>query len=281
MNKEINTIPILEFFEDEGLMGKHNIFASQGNEITEKINYLQDNNIDTALMIFSRDMSMLIEKLNASDIREFHNFKNGSNINKIYVYKDKFLVATTPLGGPASGGLLENLGFLGISNFFVCGDAGQLDTDFDPSEFVLVKKAIRDEGTSYHYLPPATYVETSKRINSFIYSYLKRNGYKFQPATTWTTDAFYRETPMSIDRRIEQGAVCVEMECASLAAIAKFRGYELAQLLYFSDVVKKDAWSTFHPLRDELRLMVQKIMLDLVEEFLNAKQSNSIEEIDF
>ena len=175
---------------------------------------------------------------------------------------------------------MENLGFFGISNFFVCGDAGQLDTDFDPSEFVLVKQAIRDEGTSYHYLPPAMYVETSKKLNSFIYSYLKRNGYKFQPATTWTTDAFYRETPKSIDRRIEQGAVCVEMECASLAAIAKYRGYELSQLLYFSDVVKKDSWSTFHPLRDELRLMVQKIMLDLVEEFLTAKNNDEIEEVE-
>ena len=280
MNEEKNVIPILEFFDDEGLMGKHNIFASHGDEIVTKVNYLTTNNINTALLIFSRDMSMLIEKLDPNDIREFHDFKNGSNINKIYVYKEKFLVATTPLGGPASGGLLENLGFLGITNFFVCGDAGQLDTDFDPSEFVLVKKAIRDEGTSYHYLPPAEYVETSKKLNSFIYGYLKRHGYKFQPAITWTTDAFYRETPKSIDRRIEQGAVCVEMECASLSAIAKFRGYELAQLLYFSDVVKKDAWSTFHPLRDELRLMVQKIMLDLVEEYLYARDNDEIEEIE-
>ena len=66
-------------------------------------------------------------------------------------------------------------------------------------------------------------------------SVMERCGYPYVTGTTWTTDAFYRETRGKIARRKEMGAICVEMECAALFACARFRHARIGQLLYTAD----------------------------------------------
>jgi len=67
-------------------------------------------------------------------------------------------------------------------------------------------------------------------------------GYPFAEGKTWTTDAFFRETQAKLKRRKEQGCISVEMECASLAAIAKFRDVAFAQFFYATDTLDGDGW---------------------------------------
>lgn len=255
--------PISDFFNEEGLINKDSYFA--GNESAfARANKLKEYNIDTALFIFHKDEISLV--LDESKLEEIYIFLNGSNKNPCYIYDKKFVVALSPLGGPAATGLMEELGFMGIKNFFACGSAGQIDFTKDSSEFVLVEKAIRREGASYHYLKPSIYVETDKELTNFIASFLKKNNFRFNRSATWTTDAFYRETAAEIKKRKSQGAVSVEMEAASWAAVAKFRGYKFAQLLYFSDAVKQ-GWQ-WHANKEELKKMVIALMLDCVSEFV-------------
>jgi len=252
-------IPILDYFDDEGIINKDTYLKQQKDDFF-KLSKLKELNIDTALFIFSKTEIAEFE----SKVELFYVFSNGSNKNNVYLFDNKFLLAYCPPGGPSSaGGLMEELGFMGITNFFICGSAGQIDLSYDGSTLLLVEKAIRDEGTSYHYLKPSLYVETDKDLTQSLANYLEKNKFEYKKIITWTCDAFYRETPKAIEKRISQGAVSVEMECASLASVAKYRGYKFAQLLYFSDLLKQNAWQ-WKADKKELKLMVIKLMIDFI-----------------
>lgn len=258
--------PITEFYEDEGLInGKTMLAADESRK--EIVKLLKRKNIDTCLFLFVRDDE---DYFDFTKFPLIYEFKNGSNINKVYNYKNKFLLARTPLGGPAAVGLMEDLGFFGIKNFIAFGSAGKIDNDFNASSYVLVDKAIRDEGTSYHYQKPSIYTETDKELTKYIQNYLEQNNLKYEIHTTWTTDGFYRETQKAIEKRIKQGAVCVDMECASWCACAKYRNYKFAQLLYFSDTVKQGK-HTWHLDRREIKAMMIKHIIKCVENYTNDK----------
>lgn len=229
-------LPLTEFYDDEGLINAKTVLAGSHRK-QDLLKFFEKKKIDTCLILFVRDNE---DCFDFSKLSVVYEFKNGSNINNVYNYKNKFLIARSPLGGSAAVGVMEELGMLGIKNFIAFGSAGKIDPEFDGSKLVLVDKAIRDEGTSYHYQKPSVYSETDKELTSYIQKYLKDNDFYYGVEITWTTDAYYRETQKAINKRIKQGAVCVEMECASWCACAKFRGYKFAQLLYFSDIVKKD-----------------------------------------
>ena len=65
---------------------------------------------------------------------------------------------------------------------------------------------------------------------------------KYTVGKTWTTDAFYRETAEKINRRKQQGCICVDMECSADAAVAKFRGKDLVQFFYAADNLDSAEW---------------------------------------
>ncbi len=240
-------------------------FCSENKDKFDRAVLLEKYKIDTALFIFCHQN--LEEIIDINKLEEFYVFINASNENICYIYDKKFVIALSPLGGPAAGGLMEELGFMGIKNFFACGSAGQIDQSKDSSEFVLVDKAIRGEGASYYYLKPSKYVETDNMLTEFVVKFLEKENYKYNKSNTWTTDSFYRETAGEIELRKKQGAICVEMECATWAAIAKFRGYNFAQLLYFSDAVKQEGWK-WHPTKEELKKKIINLMIDCLNEFV-------------
>ena len=67
-------------------------------------------------------------------------------------------------------------------------------------------------------------------------------GYPYVEGVTWTTDACYRETREKVNRRKEQGAICVEMECAGMQAVCDFRGTEFFQFFYAGDNLDHSSW---------------------------------------
>jgi len=162
---------------------------------------------------------------------------------KTFLYKNKVVFVVLRIGAPVAAALIEELRIFGIRNFIALGRAGCIDKDFDETQVVVVNRAIRDEGTSLHYLPPSVYVDLDKELADKISEHLKGKGIKTIQGTTWTTDAFYRETSKRIAKRISQGAISVEMESAALAAVAKFYGLKFGQFVWFSDKVCDKDWS--------------------------------------
>jgi uridine phosphorylase len=146
------------------------------------------------------------------------------------------------VGGPLAGGLLEEVIAMGCRAFVVCGGAGVLRSDLVLGHLVVVESALRDEGTSHHYLPAGRYVDADPVAVGVLTQLLDERGIDYQRGRVWTTDAPYRETPVKIASRRAEGCIAVEMEAAALAAVARFRGVPLGQLLYGGDDLSGAAW---------------------------------------
>jgi len=102
--------------------------------------------------------------------------------------------------------------------------AGQIMPAQAPPYFIVIDRALRDEGASYHYLPPSDYSEAEPRLVQLAGEALTAAGVSVAVGATWTTDAPFRETPEAIDAALHVGVLAVEMEAAALYAFAKARG---------------------------------------------------------
>jgi uridine phosphorylase len=166
-------------------------------------------------------------------------------------------LAPAGIGAPLAAGILEILIALGARRFVSCGGCGVVDPTLGLGDLLVPTSALRDEGTSYHYLPPARAVEADPDAVATIERIVGRTGPAPRRVCTWTTDAFYRETPARIAARRAEGAACVEMECAAIFAVARFRGVPAASLLYGGDDVsgprwEHRQWEKQHEVRDRL-----------------------------
>jgi uridine phosphorylase len=98
--------------------------------------------------------------------------------------------------------------------------AGQIAPLGSPPYFILIDRALRDEGTSYHYLPPARYSEADPSLVDAAQPALADVDFAVVRGSTWTTDAPFRETAATIAARQAEGLLAVEMEAAALYAFA-------------------------------------------------------------
>ncbi len=163
----------------------------------------------------------------------------------VFEFKNEKLALFHPgVGAPLSAGLLEEVIARGCKKFIVCGSAGVLDSTIARGYLLVPTSAVRDEGTSYHYMPPSREVKADPKAIHAIAKVLKRSGIDFLLTKTWTTDAFYRETPNKIALRKSEGCLTVEMEAAALFAVAQFRKVILGQILYSGDDVGGKEWNT-------------------------------------
>ncbi len=171
------------------------------------------------------------------------------------------------VGAPFSAGMLEEVIPLGCRKFIACGGAGVLDRNIAVGHVIVPTSAVRDEGTSYHYLPPGREVEASAEGVAALEHTLKQRGVPYLLGKTWTTDAPYRETRDKVKRRKEEGCLTVEMEAAAFFAVAQFRGVTLAQLLYSGDDVSGDwdhrDWWTRAGVREQLFWLAAEACLRL------------------
>lgn len=101
--------------------------------------------------------------------------------------------------------------------------SGQIMELRPPPYFILIEKALRDEGTSYHYLPPSDYSHVHAGLAERIAEGLSDIGEPVERGATWTTDAPFRETAVAIETARERGILAVEMEAAALYAFAAAR----------------------------------------------------------
>ena len=138
-------------------------------------------------------------------------------------------------GAPLSSMVLESLISLGIKKFISLGSAGGLQNDQKFGDVILANRALRDEGTSYHYLPPSKYSYPSKSIASSFENTLKSRHVDFIRGDVWTTDAPYRETEEEIAHYNRKGVLAVDMETSALYAVAQYRAANIISAFSISD----------------------------------------------
>ena len=147
------------------------------------------------------------------------------------------------IGAPAAAASLEELAALGTSRFVSIGTAGSLQRDLLPGDLVLCEAAIRDEGVSHHYLPPAKLATADADLTSALRAAMTLRGLRFRAGTSWTIDTPYRETVAEARHYQAENVLCVEMEAAALFAVAEVRGLRVASAFTISDSLADLVWN--------------------------------------
>jgi uridine phosphorylase len=160
-------------------------------------------------------------------------------------YKGQRLAFFHPgVGSALAASLLEEVIAFGCSKFIACGGCGVLKENVATGHLIVVSAAVRDEGASYHYLPPAREVRINENAMRSIVTILDERDIPYLVGKTWTTDAPYRETRSKIKKRKEEGCLTVEMEAAGMMAVSQFRNVPFAQVLYAGDDLSGSNWDS-------------------------------------
>ena len=205
--------------------------------------YPKNTKIKRCLITYFQDVVVKME----TSYKIFGVFKLRIEGKRPEVYQlntpsESIYVLLCPLGAPQAARMLEILSAMGVEKFVVCGGAGTLDDSITGEKILLATSAVRDEGTSYHYLPPAREVAINETVREKIVKCLQEENEDYLEIKTWTTDASFRETPEKVEMRRREGCATVEMECSAYYAAAQFKGLDCAVLLYAGDVVHKEGW---------------------------------------
>jgi uridine phosphorylase len=172
------------------------------------------------------------------------------------------------VGAPVAAGLLEEVIAFGCRKFMACGGCGVLNKDLAVGHLVVVTAAIRDEGVSYHYIPPTREILAKEAGVHALVNVLEERKVPYCVGKTWTTDAPYRETANKIAKRKEEGCLTVEMESAAFMAVAQFRGVAFGQVLYGGDDLSgaewdNRDWQSRHEIRENLFWLAAEACLAL------------------
>jgi len=163
------------------------------------------------------------------------------------VYKVRYRDAELALylsgvGAPLCVGNQEEIYALGAECLVLFGTCGVLEREIADCAVILPTSALRDEGTSYHYAPPSDEIAVNVHHADLFRALMDELHLPCVTGKTWTTDSMYRETREKTARRKAAGCVCVDMECASVASAARFRGKEALQFFYAADNLDSAEW---------------------------------------
>lgn len=220
-----NEIPILEYDDNQFsvLMPNH-----------EKLNLKLPKKA-----VFAFLGSHIDEYASKNDCEIIAEFESATKVYPIYIthYKGQAVcLCQAPVGSAPATQILDWLISYGVQEVISAGSCGAL-VDIPENTFLVPTKALRDEGTSYHYLMPSRFIELNPLALKAIELTLKERNYSYIECITWTTDGFFRETKDKVEYRRDEGCSVVEMECSSLAACSQFRNIIFGQILFTADTL--------------------------------------------
>ncbi len=140
------------------------------------------------------------------------------------------------VGAPFAVLIAEELFACGCRILISVTSAGQISPAGEPPYFIIIDRALRDEGTSYHYAPPESFAEADPHIVAAALSAITKAQLRAVVGPSWTTDAPFRETASAVEAARSQGILAVEMEAAALYTFARQRN---AAVLCLAHVTNK------------------------------------------
>jgi len=144
------------------------------------------------------------------------------------------------IGGPYAVLITEQLCAAGAKLVVGMTSAGRISPTLPLPAIVVIDEAVRDEGTSLHYLPPSTTVAApTPGLADLLAQELDGLPSPVTRGVVWTTDAPYRETPTQLRSWVEKGVLAVEMQAASLFAFARARGAQVGMVALVSNDVDR------------------------------------------
>ena len=190
----------------------------------------------TCVAFFQKHLiNVFVDKFKSEKIAEVTNATAVFPIYKTTFKGVEIAVCQVPVGAPACVGNLEEIFAMGCKDLLMVGTCGCLDHMIDEYAIIIPTAAIRDEGTSYHYAKAEDEVVLEADCVAVVEDVMKDLGLSYHKGKTWTTDAIFRETKNKLEKRKQQGAIVVDMECSAVACVANFRGVKFAQFFYAAD----------------------------------------------
>ncbi|MBF0365816.1 MAG: nucleoside phosphorylase [Oligoflexia bacterium] len=151
------------------------------------------------------------------------------------------------IGAPVTAIVVEELAALGVENFIIVGIAGSLQKAVRIADVVLCERAIRDEGTSYHYLPDSPgescYANANAELCAEVIQRLTSASLTLHRGAGWTTDAPYRESIERVQQLQQQAILTVDMEASALFAVANYLELRSTAVFVISDSLADLSWS--------------------------------------
>lgn len=166
------------------------------------------------------------------------------------------IVGEFGIGSPVTAMVTEHLIEFGVETLLSIGYVGCLQQHVTMDDLLVCTEAIRDEGTSYHYLDHDESVTASPELVSYMTDRFENQDIPYVTGPTWTTDAPLRETRLEVESYQSQGVLSVEMEAAAMYAVADHWDVDAASLFTVSDYVLSDGWDRrFHDTSGDLRYL--------------------------
>lgn len=187
-------------------------------------------------------MDRYIEIFNAEKIAEISNANGKVPIYRINYNNVDIALFMSRVGAPACTVSYEEVLAMGLEKLIMFGTCGVLDRSIDDLAIIVPTSAVRDEGTSYHYMKASNEVEVNKKYIDDFERILNDNNVPFVKGKVWTIDAPYRETRSKVLKRKEAGCICVDMECSAMSAVANFRNKDFFQFFYAADNLDSIKW---------------------------------------
>ena len=212
----------------------------------------------TFILCYSRDLKKFaVEALHARQAKEAPEF--------ILLTPERPLgFIQVGIGAPSLAMTIEELMARGARRFVSVGFAGCLQPDLDVGTTVLCKRAIRDEGTSYHYTRASKYAYPSGPLTALLRRGLEAQGVRVRTGASWTVDAVYRETRAEVQMYQAEGVLTVEMEASALFSVARASGAEAAALFTISDILDETGWvPRFVQAKEHLQSLLKQTVLAL------------------
>ena len=197
----------------------------------------QKHLIDTCLVTFSKQIAdSVLDTFDCAKIADIH-AANGFTPIYQFTHEGKNIgFYLSGIGSTlAAQFCIESSYLTGATNYIMFGSAGSLDGEKTTGKFVIPTHAYRDEGMSYHYAPPADYIDIKN--HGKVAEIFRRLDLPYVEGRVWTTDAFMRETVGQMTLRRSEGCIAVEMELAGVQSVCDFHGLELYDFLATGDVL--------------------------------------------
>lgn len=138
--------------------------------------------------------------------------------------------------------VLEEVYAMGTQKLILFGTCGVLDASIADCSIIIPNKAMRDEGTSFHYAISSDEIEVNTKYMDVFEIILQELSLHYTIGKVWTTDGIYRETRDKVNARKQAGCICVDMECSAVAALAQFREKEAFHFFYAADNLDYETW---------------------------------------
>lgn len=177
--------------------------------------------------------------------------------------KVKIGVSYFRIGAPAAVLMLEQAITCGAKVVFEAGLAGGLQPVLQLGDIIVVTEAIRDEGTSSHYLSPETKVESVKWLREGLVQRLKAKKLRHFVGPVWSTDGVYRETYNKLLKFRDANIFAVDMETSAIFAVSQFRNVVAASALIISDILTEKRWIPAfddESVRENMATLLQEVL---------------------